>query len=97
MTSVSVSLLCSIMAKLLGHIYFITTVNAGLLFLAFARGLFSGVQMYNFTMQNWALMLSFNTELVNKGTKRGYGKNVLDVACENHYSFQQQLQYKKRC
>lgn len=66
MTSVSVSLLCSIMAKLLGHIYSITTraVSVGLLFLAFARGLFSGVQMYNF-----AFMLIVNTGLVNKGRK----------------------------
>lgn len=64
MTSESVSLLCNIMAKLLGHIYFITTVNVGLLFLAFARGLFSGVHMYNSTMQNWAFMLIVNTELV---------------------------------
>lgn len=61
MTSVSVSLLCITVAMLLGHIYFITTVSVGLLFLAFARGLFSGTQMYNFKF-----MLTVNTELVNK-------------------------------
>lgn len=57
-------MLCNIVEKLLGLIYFITTVNVGLLFLAFARELFSGVQMYDFTF-----MLIVNTGLVNKGRK----------------------------
>lgn len=52
----------------LGHIYLIAVLSAGMLFPAFVRDSFSDVHMYscNFVMQNRAFMLVVNSELINE-------------------------------